>query len=703
MGVIKAAISGTPRMSGGDTHNFIGAPSFRSQNPGYSFLNCYASDSYASIYPSVKSIAHEFKKIRPFAIDQNGKPQENVPALNALYHPNQVDSSVAFFEKLAVMNLTHRKTYVLVWRREGNEAKPGGEITPTNIAGFTFLEYPSITRRDNQTFYNMGSQQFTESEVMVIPGGVDPTNLYAGYAPGEASRRWATLDQYIADYQSGFFENGAVPAGQFVITAASKRDYNDTVDKLQSAHRGAGKNNNVTYTPRPVDPETGKPADAKIEWIPFASTNKEIDFKNLFEQANNRIDSTFGVPASIRGVGENNNYATARLDEKNFLERAVDPLALSIYTQITHELNRITGGLGVAITYKLEIPTIADEEKVQAETKAIEATAINTLVDKGYTLDSVIEALDLSTRYKKLKKGDDSTTDIDNDKPDVDEGNEVDDSPDPDKIDGVTPLNSGDAKRTNPKAQLADTDTDIYEQELAITVREHMQKQIDDSIESLDTVFNEMTEEDVEEFNDAMMVTIVAVLLAAGELQYQEGRSLLVDADVSTDGLSAFELTSKQEDSYRKYLKRVAQSYTDDTAASIRAVLDRSNIEGWDRNDTEAALRNIMSTDEWRVTRLATTEINRSQSVGGIESMKQIQNEAEVVIEKSLQHTGGDRPCEFCQVLLDRWVQVDSEFIGLDEVVTGAEGGKYLNDFAANEGYDVHPNGHCIPEFRVVK
>src|SRR5690606_9157625 len=110
---------------------------------------------------------------------------------------------------------------------------------------------------------------------------------------------------------------------------------------------------------------------------------------------------------------------------KNFLERAVDPLALSIYTQITHELNRITGGLGVAITYKLEIPTIADEEKVEAERKNIEVSALTKLLDKGYSLDSAVDALQLSNSYKLLKEGSANTATIDNDKPDVDDGNEV--------------------------------------------------------------------------------------------------------------------------------------------------------------------------------------------------------------------------------------------------------------------------------------
>ena len=432
---IRSVFTAKPKNS----TNFIGAPSFRIKNPY--ILGCYDEDRYASIYPSVKAIANEFMKIKPKAIGANGEPKQNVPSLNALYHPNQLDSSVAFREKLAVMNLTHRNTYLLVWRREGKEVKPGGEIRFNNIGGYTFLENPGIEYRDGRTYYKMGAQEFSDSEVIVIPGGVDPSGLYQGYAAGVASRRWATLDEYIADFQKGFFENGAVPAGQFVITASSGQDFNDTVDKLQEAHRGAGKNNNVTYTPKPIDPLTGKPGDSKIEWIPFQSSNKEIDFKTLFEQANNRIDSTFGVPASVRGVGDSANYATAKTEQQNFIRFTVEPLALRIYTQITHELNRITGGLGVAITFDIEYPAIADEEKVQAETKKTNVETLLMLTDKGYSLDTVVDALKLSNAYKLLAVSDKNPK-IDNDKPDVDEGGEVKTSPNPAEIDGVTPLNS---------------------------------------------------------------------------------------------------------------------------------------------------------------------------------------------------------------------------------------------------------------------
>lgn len=678
--------------------NFIGAPSFRYKNPY--ILDCFDEDRYASIYPSVKAIAGEFMKIRPFAIDANGKPRQNVPAVNALYHPNQLDSSVAFFEKLAVMNLTHRNTYVLVWRREGNEAKPGGELRPNNIAGFTFLENPGVERRDGKTFYNMGAQEFSDREVMTIPGGVDPSGLYTGYAPGVASRRWATLDEYIADFQKGFFENGAVPAGQFIITAATPQDFKDTVDRLQEAHRGAGKNNNVTYTPRPVDPTDGKPSQAKIEWIPFQQSNKEIDFKSLFEQANNRIDSTFGVPASIRGVGENNNYATARTDQQNFIRFTIEPLALRIYTQITHELNRITGGLGVAITFDIELPAIADEEKVQAETKSIEVAALRQLLDEGYSLDTAVDALDLSPRYKLLQVGDAPAV-IENDKADVDEGDEVDDSPDPSKIDGVTPLNEA-AKRTNPKAELSDFDKlEAY----AITfMRSQIARAADDIAD--EEVENQTTgsydEEELLRFVDDVLTVVTGMALAEGTIQLERGIELLVAANIAFEAISEFVLTDDQLTAYRSYLMQVGQSYGYDTQKAIQAILDQSNIEGWTAQQIKGRLNEIPDLQGYRATRIARTETVKAEANGSLYSMEHIQNETGVTINK-VWNTSRSDSCEYCQAMNGTVVSITQPFISVGESIDGVDGGVLVNDFVDMDVAQGHPNCSCYLTYEVVR
>ncbi len=437
MNILGTALSGVKAQV-----NLVGAPSFAQVNP-YGLYNHFKSDEYASHYPNVRPITNELMGIVPHAIDGNGKPVPHA-ALNALFHPNKRDSLPLFMEKLGVSVLAQDYTYLLVWRNEGGEAKPGGEFgfKGNNIAGYTFLECPGVEYRDGKIYYKIGAQEFSEDEVIAIPGGAKPGNLYGGYSPYLAAAKWATLDGYIADYQNGFFENNAIPAGVFKIVAKTVPEYNDMVDKLQERHRGAGNNNNVSYAHVPLD-AAGNAQQSQIEWVPFAQTNKEIDFEPLLKHVDDRLSENYGVSAVIKGVDSQATYNNAEVSENGFAKRAVKPLGLRIYSQITHELNRITGGLGASITFKYEIPTVSDAEKVKAETKKIESEIIITYTSEPYSwsLDSVVDAFQLSQSYKLLKKGNDTTV-IDNDKPEVDEGNEVEKAPDPSKIDGVTPLNS---------------------------------------------------------------------------------------------------------------------------------------------------------------------------------------------------------------------------------------------------------------------
>lgn len=393
----------------------------------------FKSNDYENAYPSITKINNKFMKIRPYAVNAKGeKIEQQTPVINALYHPNKLNSAVEFREALCLMYLVHPKTHILVWRKEGGKVVPGGNITPQNIGGFSFMEGVSTITVAGKTTYTVttesGSATYSDDEVITLRG-LNPYRINSGgFSATQAACKWTTIDDYIAQYQKGFFRNGAVPSGEFVITAPTVKEYNDIVDTMQAKHRGAGNNNNIVYTHRPVDQATGKPVQAQIEWIPYAVSNRELSLKDLFEQANKKIDSAYGVPASIRGVGENNNYATARTDQQNFMENVVDPIALKIWTGFTHELNRITGGLGVAISYDIEIPALADEEKVKEERDNIRDQRAQAWLDKGYSISSVKKYLD-SGDLEDLELTE--VIEETEDDPDVDEGNEVKNAPDP--------------------------------------------------------------------------------------------------------------------------------------------------------------------------------------------------------------------------------------------------------------------------------
>lgn len=687
-------------------------------------LKHYHNDNYENGYSSIRAIADRFFLLRPYAVDDKGERLKQSPnVIDCLSRPNQQMSGFDFRDALAVMSMVHDKTFILVWERRNGEVIPATEsVREETVAGFTFLEDVQEQVIEGKLQYRVGANTIFYPHQVIALYDVNPGNLLKGYSPSKAAKRWTRIDDYIADYQTGFFENGAIPSGQFIITAPTVTEYNDIVDKMQEKHQGARKNNNVMYSYAPIDKTTGKPAQATITWVPFNVTNKDMSLKDLFTQANHKIDSVYRVSAFIRAIDEAPNFATAQVIERNFVENTVRPFAIKKWARFQHELNRIVGGLGYGISFHLETPGIAEEDKYVAETNVLTVSAINSLVTAGYTLDSAIEALGLDPRWKKLARGAAGSTAPDEDNPDVDEGGESDVLPDQNDPLAVASIPkkilSEAAKGNSPKAPKQPAKNELTDQqELEAIARRFMQSQVDKAVDEFDqeqeddnpsnSVRNEVTgapdpaEED--KFVDDMLTKITGIMVAEGAIHYEEGKELILQAGLNTDDLDAFVLSDDARDAYQGYLRKVGQSYGNDTAESIRAVLATSNVEGWNAAETKSALRNIMNTDEWRVVRLGGTELNRSLSLSGVEAMKQIQNQTGATIEKALTHDDPSNMCEFCAAINDQWTKVDQPLVGLGETIEGTEGGVFINNFVANDGYDVHPNGKGHMSYRVVK
>jgi hypothetical protein len=390
-------------------------------------------------------------------------------------------------------------------------------------------------------------------------------------------------------------------------------------------------------------------------------------------------------------------------------------LLLRNYTQITHELNRITGGTGVAITFKYDIPIVADEEKVKAETKNIEGEIILKYTSNPYnwSLDSVVDAFKLSTSYKKLKKGESTETKIDNDKPDVDEGGEVDDAPDPSKIDGVTPVNKKKAKsKAKKKAKLELTDEEKLEKVAKDYLEAQLNRSIQEYLDDPDTpqdkvkmeIDPEPTKEELDTFIKEALAIILPILIANGESEYAAGVAV---AGLNLDDLQGFTLTDTAQYGYQAYLRRVGTSYGNDTAESIRKVLIDSKDLGWNRKETEEALENILNTDDYRVKRLARTELNNSQNIGKLEGMKSLSDETNTDWEKTIDHSNSPNICPLCRSQEGIWISINNPLWAEGETIqTTDDKGEtiiYVNDWQTNEAQDYHPNGTGSLVFRRVE
>lgn len=627
--------------------------------------------SYENNYPNITRIAERFASVMPYAvdIDTGEKIEKEVPVISALYRPNKQMSCVKFFKALAVMQLVHPVTYILVWHREDGRIVPGGPITAQNIAGFTFLEgVINVTRDRGRTIYETTNGFFTDKEVMALSLDVNPYQLLQGYSPSLAAKRWATVDDYLVDYQAGFFKNGAVPSGQFIVTTATVEEFDNVVDELQKHHRGAGKNNNVMYTHRPVDPVGGKALNPSVEWIPFSQTNKDLSLKEIFDQAERVRDMDFGVPAEIKGYLQNSNYASATTAEHMFDKYVIKPKLIQIWSDFTHELDRITGGLGVAISFDFNPTALADEQKVFNEAKQVQLETYLTALQAGFKAEDAIEALDLPPEFEKLgdlpeqpqTATEEKTIKPENVKSKVVEATE----------------NPTAAASANPGVEEA--------------ARKAMQEQIDGVIYGADgSVARELVDENLaKEILEALKPGIEL----NGVQQYSTALAALVASGFPAPESSAYAISPQLLTRYRTYLDKVARSYNDETADAIRRITEQGAVEGWNNVELADNLRGIMDTDEWRVQRLARTETHRAAGLASLDAMGELQNETGVQFQKTW-HVNPLTPnhCDYCLEMDGTHQPLGTPFITAEE-----------NDFADMEMAAAHPNCACYMTYETV-
>ena len=698
-------------------------------------------------YGSIQAITKQFFNAVPYAIDAKGKRLKQSNVTDILGHPNKDMSGLDFREALALMNLIHNKVYIRVWHS-------GTKVTERSIRGFTFLEGVHEIEEKGQVVYQTPDGSiYTEDEVIVLKN-INPYDLDKGYSVANAVRRWANIDDYIAAYQSGFFENGAVPAGQFVISTPNTEDFTDIVGKMKQVHQGAGKNNNVVYTHAPVDPVTGKPLASNINWVPYNTKNNDLALEAIFDQVNHKLDSAYGVPATMRGVNENHTITGVRVDQEIFIDNTVRPFANKIWTRFTHELNRITGGLGYAIVVDIETPHIAEEEKQFAEAQSTSTSTLLSLVNAGYTLESSIAALQLDESFLELEKEKVEAPvveeeEVNDDTTAVDEGDEVEDAPEEEsksleavdvrckhcnsylfKATGTTvveDMNCPKCKGTNnfkiinplgddhthkftftekqPKnwkivAQskaLSDEQVALTTDKIEAVIRQQMERQIERAEVTESKALNTIDAADAELYAAEVLSIIMPLMTAEGMKQYILARTI---EGIEVTDLSSFSLDETQMKRYRNYLKGVAKSYAEDTEASIKKVLEDGIGNKLPAQDVKKNLQNIMNTDEWRVKRLALTETNRAGNTGSVYAMEQVQKDAKIKINKVWVAQG--HACDFCQKMNGTSVGVSETFLKEGDSIE-AEGKTFTNNFVDMDVSTLHPNCSCYVTYKTVK
>lgn len=658
---------------------------------------------YDNSYASIKAIANAFVDIYPYAVNENGREVQS-PVLDAINNPNDRMSGPVFKEALAVMTLTHRKAYILVWHKEDGTVKPGGVgATPENIAGFTFLESVTETIVNGvKSYYTTAYGTLSEQDVMEISVGVNPYNLSAGYSPAVAVKKWASVDDYIVAYEAGLFENNAVPDGQFTITAPNYDAFKDIVANMQAKHRGSGKNGNVQYVYKPIDPATGQVQSAQVEWQAFSQPNNSLALDKIFEQVNEKVDSAYGVPASIRGVSNNNNYASSAVDEAHFMKFTIKPFATKIWGAFTHELDRIVGGLGFVLTFDLDEVAMADEQKVVAETKKTEMDLLTAGLNAGYTAEQVINGFGLDIDFEALgePKTIDEPSEPETTSEEAEKSVEV-----KKKIDSHCTCG-----HCHKKAELNREQRTVYS-ELKDVAGEQVQGQADQVIAELENQ-TEAGDFDYEElgasaetddkqniaFASGMMAVLAGYMVKTGKKTYKKGEKML---PAGTTGAVGYELSQETRRTYEDYLKNVAGAFNGDTTGRIKEILKLSAMEGWNKTELYNALKAVSGdSEEWRIERLAYNEERRAWNMADLDAMVTLQNQTGLKISKTW-HTADSGACDYCKEMAGKTENVSDSFLSKNDVLELEDGSMFLNDFVDMEVAQLHPNCRCYCQYKV--
>ena len=651
-------------------------------------------DTYDNIFPYVSAIAQRFSTVIPYAVTSDGRRLNPAPpAIRALYAPNDTYSCLEFLKLIATGMLTQSHVDILIWTTEG----PGGNITPDNITGYTLLPANSRVYNDTRSdWYHRvtmdlgdGPRQydFTRNETIALSYSRHPDDPTRGISPAMTIKKWANVDDMIADYERGFFGNNAVPAGMLGIVSENAEDFQRNRARLEETFRGAGNNNGIAYNMIPVDPMTHKPSQtSKLVWVPFQNSNDSLDLQTVNDVVNNRLANALAVPDIIRGIDNGQTYANAEMAERSFIENTLKPLCMTVWDKWQFELDRITGGLGYGITFTLDLPAQTEVEKIQAETQQIRINNLIQLVNMGATVETAAEALNLPEAYRRL--------DLHPSTPD-------------------TPLLPSARNTTKASKPIRNTPTEPH---LLTATRTYVNRVIQhtrrsqaglrDDLETIGKQWINDVEDDLithlTEYARKTGLKLEQVITAWAETHPDNPIAVEMQGYTQNDWQKLYNwanLPTNVKTAYLDHLETIANMSSKTITAKTIDLLTRADTDQWDARRLNDELTHLGNEHAELIARCETVQ---AQRLGSLYSARNMSETLGVRLQK-VWHTSGDATtCDFCKHMEGVTISLDGSYLDYGaSVETGDR--TYVNSFENMVTPNGHPNCRCYEDYEVVE
>lgn len=650
-------------------------------------------DTYDNIFPYVNAIAQRFSTVIPYAVTSEGRRLDPTPAaLRALYAPNDTYSCLEFLKLIASGILTQSHVDILIWTSEG----PGGDITPDNITGYTLLPAHSRVYNDTRSDWyhrvtmdlgdGIRQYEFNRNETISLSYSRHPDDTTRGISPAMTIKKWANVDDMIADYERGFFGNNAVPAGMLGIVSENAEDFQRNRARLEETFRGAGNNNGIAYNMIPVDPMTHKPSQtSKLVWVPFQNSNDSLDLQTVNDVVNNRLANALAVPDIIRGIDNGQTYANAEMAERSFIENTLKPLCMTVWDKWQFELDRITGSLGYGITFDLNLPAQTEVEKVQAETQQIRISNLIQLVNMGASVETAVEALGLPEAYRRLNLHPSTTN---------------------------TPIPPSARNSTKASKPINNTPTEPH---LLTATRTYVNRVIQltrrsqaglrDDLETIGKQWINDVENDLithlTNYAKKTGLKLEQVITAWAETHPNNPIAVEVQGYTQNDWQKIYDWTNlppNVKTAYLDHLETIAATSSKTITAKTLDILTRADTDQWDARRLNDELTHLGNEHAELIARCETVQ---AQRLGSLYSARQMSESLGVRLQKVWRTTGDGNTCDFCK-------HMEGTTIGLDDTYmpTGASvevnDHTYVNNFENMNTPNGHPNCRCYEDYEVV-
>lgn len=245
--------------------------------------------------------------------------------------------------------------------------------------------------------YKPGGPASGEDPILLLPEQVahfapipDPLARFRGMSWLTPVLREITADRAATAHKEQFYENGATVNMVVTIDVSDPTKFQEWIDKFEQQHVGLENAYKTLYL--------GKGSDA----TPVGTDMKQNDFKAVQGAGETRIAAAAGVPPVIVGLSEGlqastySNYAQAR---RRFADGTMRPLWRNIAGSLA---SIIDVPARAELWYDArDISFLQEDEKDAAEIQSTEASTIRTLIESGYTPESVVQAV-TSGDFSKL-------------------------------------------------------------------------------------------------------------------------------------------------------------------------------------------------------------------------------------------------------------------------------------------------------------